>query len=554
MRVPVLFLILCVLTSLVRAEALHRQIDQHIEAGFAGFGVEPAGLCDDAEFVRRIHLDLTGKIPDARTASRFIANADPDKRAKLIQQLLHSDEFAERMAVVFDVMLMERRADRYVTTPEWRAYLAKSFAEDKPLDTLAREILAGGGVEDELRPAGKFYLDRRVEKDTLVRDTARLFLGMDLQCAQCHDHPTIDDWKHEHYFGLSVFFAGSKTFRREDGKFALQEDLVPELEFASVFDPDITRKTGPRIPFGKPLVVPVFEKGDEFVEKPSKTVPAVLKFGLRDLLANELPAEQTPAFSRNLANRLWGLLSGRGIVHPYDMDHSENPPSHPELLDLLSQQLREMKFDTKAFLNEIALSETYQRSSLAPAGVDPNSIPPESFALANMKGLSPEQLFESLLASTQSEEIFSAQIESALREDEEKYEELSADGEKMAQARTDERTERIAEFVSTFATTPGQPEGEFQASLPQALFLANHQAIVEWLEPRNGNLAEQLLGRDEPRSVTEDAYLAILSRLPSEAEIALAADHFQARGADRPKAVTELLWSLVASAEFRLNR
>lgn len=539
------------------AATLHEQIDSRIEAGFARWNVSAAGRSDDAEFVRRIHLDLTGKVPGARTASRFIADPDPDpdpkKRAKLIEQLLEGDSFPIHMATVFDVMLMERRPDNHVTTPEWRGYLAKSFAENKPLDVLAREILQGGAVEDELRPAGKFYLDRGVDKDALVRDTARLFLGMDLQCAQCHDHPTVDDWKHQHYFGLSVFFGGSKIYKRPDGKIALQENLIPEVEFVSVFKPDITHKTGPQIPFGQPLTVPTFEKGQEFVAPPTKDVPAVLKFGLRDLLANELAATRTPAFSRNLANRIWGLMFGRGIVHPYDMDHSENPPSHPELLDLLSQQLLELKFDTKAFLRELALSDAYQRSSAAPAGVDPDSLPPESFAVANLKGLSPEQLFDSLLAVTRSEAIFQAQIDEALREDEQNYEELSTDGEKMAEARTDERTKRVEEFVAVYAGTPGSPDGEFQASLPQALFLANHENLVEWLEPGNGNLAEQLLARDEPQSVAEDAYLAILSRFPTEEEVAMAIEHFEARGNERPAAVMELLWALVASSEFRLN-
>ena len=546
-------LIVLGLVATAFAAPLHEQIDSQIEAGFAQWNVAAADRCDDAEFVRRIHLDFTGKIPEARIASRFISSADPDKRAKLIQQLLDSEAFADRMAVAFDVMLMERRADSRVDTSEWRAYLKKSFAENKPLDVLAREILKGGGFDDDLRPAGKFYMDRAIDKDALVRDTGRLFLGMDLQCAQCHDHPTIDDWTHQHYYGLNAFFGGSKLFKRADGKFALQESISTEVEFVSVFEPDVTNKTGPQIPFGKPLEIPTFEKGEEVVEKPSKEVPSVLKFGLRDLLAKELTSAQTPAFSRNLANRLWGMMNGRGIVHPYDMDHSDNPPSHPELLDLLSQQLLTMKFDTKAFLRELALSETYQRSSVAPSGVNPNEVPPESFAIANLKGLSPEQLFTSLLTATASGTILESQVEAKLREEADDFAELAADGEKMAKAMTDQRAARVKEFVSAFAGTPGSAEGEFQASLPQALFLANHGSLIEWLEPKDGNLAEQLLARDEPRSVTEDAYLAIFSRPPSDDEISVALEHFEARGNDRPKAVTELIWSLVASAEFRLN-
>ena len=541
-------------------DSLHRQVDARIEAKFASFEIDPATAVaeksSDAEFVRRIYLDLTGSIPDARTASRFQLDRDPDKRTKLIDQLLVSDEFPAHMAAVFDVMLMERRADSRVTTGEWRTYLQKSFAADKPLDQLAREILGGGSATDDtLLPAAKFYLDRAVDKDALVRDTGRLFLGMDLQCAQCHDHPTIDDWKHQHYFGLSVFFGGSKQFKRADGKFVLQEAYVPSAEFASVFEPDITHSTGPQIPFGKALMVPTFEEGEEYVDKDwkkKKLIPE-LKFSLRDLLAKEITTDSSPTFARNFANRLWGMMMGRGLVHPYDMDHSENPPSHPELLDVLGRSLAEMKYDTRSFLRELALSGTYQRSSGAPLGVDPDTVPPESFAIANMKGLSPEQLFASLLTATSSDEVFQHQIESLLRQDAETYEELMADGEKMAKARTGERTRRVTEFVGTFASTAGRPEGEFQASLPQALFLANHDALVEWLEPKSGNLANWLLARDDPHLIAEDAYLAILSRAPNADEIAAVTAHLEARGDDRPAAVTELLWSLVASAEFRLN-
>ena len=401
------FAISSVPASETKDGGLHRQIDAQIETGFRSFDVDPATAvadkCNDAEFVRRIHLDLTGSIPDARTASRFQLDRAPDKRTKLIDQLLASDEFSVHMASVFDTMLMERRADSRVTTEEWRGYLRESFAADKPLDQLAREILVGGSATDDtLRPAAKFYLDR-ADEDALVRDTGRLFLGMDLQCAQCHDHPSIDDWKHQHYFGLSVFFGGSKIFKRADGKFVLQEAFTPTAEFASVFKPDVTHTTGPQIPFGKALMVPTFEKGDEYVDKDwkkKKLIPE-LRFSLRDLLAKELTAETSPAFTRNFANRLWGMMMGRGLVHPYDMDHSENPPSHPQLLDELSKSLRDMNYD--------------------------------------------------------------------------------------------------------------------------------------------------------PRLVTEEAYLAILTRAPIEDEIAAASAHLEVRGSDRPAAVTELLWSLVASAEFRLN-
>jgi hypothetical protein len=539
-------------SALADDDALHELIDKHIVSGFAKWNASSAQRCTDEEFVRRVYLDLTGSIPDAKTAREFIANAAADKRAKLIDGLLNSDAFALHMASVFDVMLMERRPDKYVTTEEWRNYLRESFASNKPLDVLAAEILGGDGVDEKLRPAAKFYLDRAVDKDTLVRDIGRLFIGVDLQCAQCHDHPSIDGYLHEHYYGLSVFVAGSKTFKQPDGKMVLQETVMREVEFASVFDPDTTRKTGPRL-LNALMEIPELVEGDEYVEKPSRTVRSVPKFSLRNLLAEKLPSEETPEFARNMANRMWAMMMGRGIVEPLDMHHSANAPSHPELLELLAGRLTKSKFDVRGFLRELALSETYQRSSVLPEGIDLKSVPPESFAVANMKGLSPEQLFASLIQATGSRQVLDEQIEEALKEDESAYEELLADGEKIAKARTGERAERIKEFVNLFGSTPGRPEGEFQASLPHALFFANSETVISWIEPRSDNLTQRLLKIDDTSKVIEESYLSVLSRMPTDDELKQTIEHLTKRESDRRAAVIELVWSLVASAEFRLN-
>jgi len=407
-------------------------------------------------------------------------------------------------------------------------------------------------VDPETRPAAKFYLDRDVEKDTLVRDVSRLFLGADLQCAQCHDHPKISDYLHEHFHGLSVFFAGSKTFKQPDGKMVLQEMAMREAEFVSVFKPGETRKTGPRLPGGAALEIPVFEKGAEYLEKPSSKVRAVPKFSLRQRLAEELTGKDTPAFSRNMANRLWALMMGRGLVHPLDMHHSDNPPSHPELLDLLAAQLRALKFDTKAFLRELALSQTYQRSSELPEGAKPDAVPIESFAVANMKGLTPEQMFESLLQATESGKVLEGQMEAALKKDEKAYAKLSADSDKLAKSRTAKRAEMVGKFVEAFGGTPGNPAEDSEASLPQALFLANNEIVSGWVEPHDGNLAGRLLQLNEASQIAGEACLAILSRQPSPEEIALAEKHFAQPG-DHRADVLEFIWSLVASAEFRFN-
>ncbi len=545
-----------------RSGQLHQVIDQMIDTALTSKNLTASETCSDAEFVRRIHLDLTGVIPSAKVASEFIESKGKDKRSKLIDRLLNSDRYSRHMATVFDVMLMERRPDKHVTTPQWRDYLATAFAENKPLHGLVSEILGADGVDEQRRPAAKFYLDRAVDRDTLVRDIGRLMLGMNLQCAQCHDHPDIDDYLHQHYHGLSVFVAGSKTFKQPDGKFVLQEVAMREVEFASVFDPETTRKTGPRL-IDALIEVPEFAEGEEYVEKPSRSVRSVPKFSLREMLSKRLPSDETPEFARNMANRLWAMLMGRGIVHPLDMHHSANPPSHPPLLDALAKHFASTRYDTRAYLREIALSKAYQRSSLVRDGVDPETLPVDSYAVANMKGLSPEQLFESVLVATGSQAILERQIDEALAEEasadttESETEEPSQ--EDIATARQTKRTEHVAQFVSVFDGMPGQPQTDFSASLQQALFLANSKTVSEWVLPQWDNLTERLatLVDAEPdahESVARELYLSVLSRKPTPDEIDIVKEELDSMDPDqrRPK-VAALVWSLIASAEFRLN-
>ncbi len=345
----------------------------------------------------------------------------------------------------------------------------------------------------------------------------------------------------------------------------LQEVVMREVEFASVFEPDKTNKTGPRL-LNVLMEVPEVKEGEEYVEKPSRTVRSVPKFSLRKLLSERLPSKETPEFARAMANRLWAMLMGRGIVHPLDMHHSDNPPSHPELLNDLATRLSSSKYDVKAFLRELTLSASYQRSSFIPDGIDPETLPASSFAVANMKGLSPEQLFESLLVATQASAVLEHQIDEALSEeateaaakaaekpDSKKPAAEEPDAEKIVEARRAKRAARVAEFVTMFGSVPGQPEGNFAASLPQALFLANSETVSGWVPAKLSNLTEQLTGLDDSTKIADELYLSVLSRMPDEAERTLVKEHLEAGKADRPKAVAAVVWSLLASAEFRLN-
>lgn len=346
-----------------RAAPLHERIDALIEAAAVG---PLAGLCSDADFVRRVYLDLTGVIPTAQQAEAFLADRTPGKRQALIDQLLASDDFLRHMTQTLDVWLMERKPEKAVKQAEWEAYLLASLADDKPLDQLLQALIASDGSQPAERPAARFVLDRDAEPNLLTRDVGRLLLGMDLQCCQCHDHPLIDDYRQEDYYGLYAFVMRTSLFTDPKSKqVLLSEKADGEASFKSVFDGSGRERVVPRLPHGVAVwEEPTFPSGEEYVQKPDKTTRGVPKYSRRAELARRLPASR--ALARNVANRLWALVMGRGLVHPVDYHSAGNPPTHPALLTLLADELARGGYALKPFLRELMLTRTYQRACDAP--------------------------------------------------------------------------------------------------------------------------------------------------------------------------------------------
>lgn len=509
---------------------VHEQVDQQI-AKVAGRG--PV-LCNDAEFVRRLYLDLIGRIPTADEARNFLSDTALDKRVKLIDQLLASPEHPRRMAEAFQVMLMERLGDN----PEWAKFLRHSFEKNKPWDQLVREILSPNADDAETRGSA-FFLSKRLENygqqaidmPGLTRDVGRLFLGVDLQCCQCHDHLFIEDYKQVDFQGLHTFLA--HTSIRSDMKFpAIAEKVVDKkTEFMSVFKKE-PKTTGPRLPFGTEVEVPTFPKGEEFAVAPdrAKNLPGQPKFSPLTILSQQLPAPENTRFSRNAVNRVWFLLLGRGLVHPLDLSHSANPPSHPEVLELLAREFTAHKFDLRWLMKELAQTQAYQAAGEVSA-TDAN-LKPETFLVALEKPLSAEQFLLSVLQSTG---------------------ELA----RLKAAKPDAGDALIpddlrAKFVKAFANPPREPEVEFAPSVKGALFIMNDDVVLNWLKPAGGNLIERLAATTEPDKLADELYLSILSRLPTAEERAELAAHLTANP-DRPVALGQYAWALLASTEFAVN-
>jgi len=494
---------------LLHADPLHARMDALIEAG----GKPVSAPADDGEFLRRAYLDLAGTVPDAKAVRAFLDGKDVASRAKLIDTLLASPEHPARMADLFHVHLMERMGDNAA----WSAYLRDVFAKNRPWDEVSREMLAGkGGASFWMTKRLENYGQNPVDHAALARDVGRLFLGKDLRCAQCHDHLFIRDYKQADFQGLFAFVQNAYLSTGQLG----EKPVTARTEFISVFGSKGRQLTGPRVPGGMEVVVPVFEKGKEWLTppEPRKKVIGVPRFSPLAEMARDVPA--SPAFARNFVNRLWWALMGRGIVHPLDLHHAGNPPSHPALLDLLAKEFVEHKHDVRWLLREIALTRAYQRSSRLPEGAKAD---PAGFRTALEKRLSAEQMLAATLEATGMREALKP-------------------GPALTAARL--------KFMKAFTGPAREPEEEPTAALKSALFWLNDPLVQNWLA---GPLVERLakLGDGE---AAEQLYLAVLTRRPDADEAAETRKALTGKtGPARVAVARRLAWALLASAEFNIN-
>jgi len=523
------------------------QIDKLIAAGTADYEKLASPLADDSEFLRRITLDLTGMIPTTAQTRKFLADSNPEKRAQIIDQLLNSPEYARHMQRRFDVLMMRRLASKTVPPADWQAYLRQSFAENKPWNQLVQEIMEADGSDPKTRARARFYLDRAGDVNLITQDIGRVFLGADLECAQCHDHPEIDDFKMNDYYGISSFLIRSFVYtdKKKKTKPVIAEKAEGETKFEDIFEIRDKVSKGPRtigmtIFGGEPLEEPTFKKGEEYVVAPKKdnSVRPVPKFSRRALLGKALTSPKNRRFARTSANRLWALMMGRGLIHPLQDDHSENPPSHPELLDLLTDQLVAMNFDIKAYLREIALSQTYQRTSRR---TEQNTAADDStFTHALLKPLHPAQFAWAVVQATGEADTQRISLKDKLTED--------ALNKRLAGYEN--------KFVALFGGQPGSPPEEFLATIDQALFLSNDSMVMSLTTKKKGNLVDRLLllPADNPAAIADELFVSVLTRKPTADEVQDVSGFLKdLKPAEKTAAFQELVWALVTSLEFRFN-
>jgi hypothetical protein len=505
------FILLCLLAGRAAAadpRALADRIDKHLDARLAAAGVKPAPPADDAEFLRRAYLDLTGRIPAPRDVHDFLADPDPDKRAKLVDELLDTPRYASHNAAVWRALLLpEAAADGQarVFQPGFEAWLRLKFRSNTPYDAFVRELLTAPisadpnapdpVMRDPARPNPlAFYAVKEAKPENLAAATARVFLGIQIECAQCHDHP-FAKWSRDQFWQTAAFFAGVE--RHGDG----------------VFDPvSDARRRELAVPNAKRTVAAAFLDG---------TDPAWAKDASpRAVLAGWVTAKGNPFFARAGANRVWAHLFGRGIVDPPDDFHDGNPPSHPELLDELARAFAAADFDLKSLTRAVCRTKAYQRTSARPA---PTPDDARLFARMAVKGLTGEQLFDSLALAT---------------------------GYRDSPGRASAR----GAFLTQFARTgrPAEPE----TSITQALTLMNGK-LVNRLTTLDGS--PTLLAVCETPGMTtadriEALYVAALSRKPTAAERERMTAFVATAGTgQQSERLADVFWVLLNAAEFRLN-
>ena len=542
------FLAVAIYGTIVGAkEPLHERIDRLIEAQ-PGFPRAAPPASDD-EFLRRVTLDVTGIIPSAPKARRFLADSSPQKRHELVDRLLESPEYPRHMQRVFDRLLMQRRRHRGVSPVEWREYLIDSFRTNKPWDQLTREILGADGTEEKIRAAAKFYLDRQVNVTALVRDVGTIFLGRDLHCAQCHDHPVIEEWEQTDFYSLAAFLTRSVLFT--DKK--TQQTLVGErADGEATFTSALTQITGeapPRLFDGELLTEPKLKKGEEYIVAPDDGARPVPKFSRRAELTPRIIAHS--GFARNIVNRLWAQLMGRGLVHPVDQHNDENPASHSELLDLLASEFVASGYDLKVVLRELLSTRTYARTSRLSAA--PEGVEPDHFAVAKLRPLSPDQQAWSLARAVgrfdQEQLALVAELTHADPE-------LLAVMESSPQTREEVLHDRLIAEVDSVAnifvtSLPGQAERS-EATPDQSLFMMNGELVGKWLVRKPGNLVDRLAKLDNVDALSDELYLSILSRYPAKEEREWIGEHLKSYD-DVAPACADLVWALLTSTEFRFN-
>lgn len=513
--------------------SLSELIDGEIQARLQEASVVAADPVDDAGFLRRVSLDLAGRIPTRQEWMAFAGWEAEDKREQWVDRLLDSPDYAFQLRNELDILLLARKTHN----DPWRDYLLEACRENRPWDQIFREILLPEYERpDEPGPAA-FIRERVQDLDDLTNEASSLLFGVNIACAKCHDHPLVDDWEQQHYFGMAMFF--KRTYRTRDGLVAerpdgalkfvnhQEEEKLAEFMFltgAKAEEPELKLSDEER------------KRIDELVRKAEQEEkaerPPLPEFSPRkQVVALATSCEDRRFLTRNIVNRTWARLMGRGLVHPLDQMHAENVASHPQLLEALSADFAAHDYDLRRLVRGIVMSRAYGRSSRWEGEGDVPQA--ELYAVAAARPLSPWQLSLSLLVATRNPEQLA--------------------GLEKPEGWAEQR-QQLESQSTGLARRFEIPEDGFQVGAEEALFFNNAAEIDnEYLRDSDDRLVGLLKATDEVDSLVGTAFAAILTRQPNEEERQAVIQYIQNREDRRTEALRQVVWALLTSPEFRFN-
>lgn len=502
-------------------------IDRHVFARLRSLRVQPSELCPDSDFLRRAYLDGIGILPSPAEARRFLTSTSSNKRAELIDALLRRDEFADYWALKWsDLLRNEEKVLDARGVRLFHAWLRQGFIDGKPLDALARDLIAARGSSYR-QPAANYYRALR-DPYTRAEATGQVFLGVRLQCARCHNHP-FDVWTQDDYHRFAAFFPRvqyrivENNRRDRLDKHEFDGEQVVYLDRSSELTHPVTGQTlAPRyLGDGTPLP------------------------GQRDrlaALADRVARPDNPHFARVQANRVWAHLVGRGIVDPVDDFRASNPPSNPELLDALAVDLATHRFDLRHLVRRIMNSRTYQLSAVpTPSNADDEG----TFARALVRPLQAEQLLDALAAVTGVQPRFEG-VPRGTRAGQ-----LPGVGAHLR--RRGDAEQFLAAFGKPERSLSCECERSEDTTLAQAFQLITGPILNHWLTEPNNRLGKALAADRPVPAILDELFLAGLCRLPTAEERRRATGLVEG-AKDRRAALEDVLWGLINAKEFLLRR
>lgn len=492
--------------------AFAARIDMRLAQRWSDANVSPVPQASDAEFLRRAWLDLCGIIPPLNHQDGisgvydFLASKAPNKRELLVKSLLAKPRHGAHFANIWkNVLLPNDDNARRFGEAGFQSWLRAQFVDNVSYDRIVSQLILASGNSNQVGPA-LYYSALQVKPEALASSTSRVFLGTQINCAQCHDHP-FDHWKRADFWSYAAFFA---QLAKPQG----QQQFV-----AQVMDTGTGEVT---IPDTDDPVPPKFLSGNASPDGSEGT--------RRQRLATWITSKDNPYFARAAVNRIWAIMFGRGIVEPVDDLGQHNPASHPELLQELSEYFVETGFDVNRLIRTLAMTRAYQLSSRSQSD---DERPPELFARMAIKSLTAEQLYDCLIEGMR------------------KRENAPANQGMVGRSFDQRRTAFLAKFRA-----PTQGATEFESGIPQALTMMNGVMVRDATDLKNSDL----LGSLEAPFISDTQavrtlFLSTLSRLPDADEQALFGEHVELGKSNgkRQQALGDILWAILNSAEFVLN-